>query len=166
MLRIAVQKYGRSWLNGVYVANWCLNAMPRIGTTISPFRAALGFQPKAPADGSVQQDGTPFESLSFKKKALSTMELVKHLDSHKQWCSDIYEIHRKRIIEASMLNAEAVHYQRSFDIGDLCLLARTMLGVRKDNTAARLKYQNIGPFEVVEQLSDVLYRLRKVGCNK
>ena len=94
------------------------------------------------------------------------MELVKHLDSHKQWCSDIYEIHRKRIIEASMLNAEAVHYQRSFDIGDLCLLARTMLGVRKDNTAARLKYQNIGPFEVVEQLSDVLYRLRKVGCNK
>ena len=51
------------------------------------------------ADGSVQQDGTPFESLSFKKKALSTMELVKHLDSHKQWCSlnlDLMFIFRRR----------------------------------------------------------------------
>ena len=166
MLRIAVQMYGRTWLAGAFVATWCLNSMPRLGTTVSPFRAALGFEPKAPSDGSVQTNGKDFEGLKFDKKMLSTAELVQHLDQHKQWCSDILEINRKRITESALLNAEETHYTRTFSLGDLCLLARPMIGQRSKNTATRLQFQNIGPFEVVEKLSDILYRLRKVGMSK
>ena len=153
MLRIAVQKYGRSWKNGLYVANWCLNTMPRIGTTISPFRAFLGFQPKAPADGSTQDDGGDFESLRFQRKELSPLELVKQLDWHRGFCMDVLETERKRNIEASLLNAEQVCYTRSFNVGDLCLVATHKIGKKEDDTATRLLFQNIGPFEVVEKLS-------------
>ena len=153
MLRIAVQKYGRSWKNGLYVANWCLNTMPRIGTTISPFRAFLGFQPKAPADGSTQDDGGDFESLRFQRKELSPLELVKQLDWHRKFCMDVLETERKRNIEASLLNAEQVCYTRSFNVGDLCLVATHKLCKKEDDTAIPLHCNHVTHMYLVWSVS-------------
>jgi hypothetical protein len=50
-----------------------------------------------------------------------------------------------------------------YNLGDLVLLARPRIGVRKEGTATRLQFQNIGPFEVVEKISKITYRLRKCG---
>ena len=66
---------------------------------------------------------------------------------------DVLETERKRNIEASLLNAEQVCYTRSFNVGDLCLVATHKIGKKEDDTATRLLFQNIGPFEVVTNTS-------------
>jgi hypothetical protein len=78
----------------------------------------------------------------------------------------IIEIAAKRQMEARMLEDSQVSYTISFNIGDLVLLSRPKIGSRSKGTATRLLYQNIGPFEVVDKLSDVTYRLRKLGTDK
>ncbi len=35
ILRIVVQKYGLSWKTGAFIANWCLNSLPRSGSVFS-----------------------------------------------------------------------------------------------------------------------------------
>ena len=68
--------------------------------------------------------------------------------------------------ESKQLQYDRLHYTVSFGVGDLVLLARKMIGKRSVGTATRLLYQNIGPFEVMEKISDVTYRLRKCGTDK
>ena len=51
---------------------------------------------------------------------------------------DVLETERKRNIEASLLNAEQVCYTRSFNVGDLCLVATHKIGKKEDDTARPL----------------------------
>jgi hypothetical protein len=166
ILKTVVNHYGKSWKHGAYVGNWCLNYRPRTGTAVSPFKLLLGFQPKAPSDGATQNEtGKPFEGLEFTKRNLSDGQLIQQLNSHRQWCMDIIERETKRHMEAQLLANDQAAYHVSFDLGDLVLLSRPKIGSRKKGTATRLMYQNIGPFEVVEKVSDVTYRLRKLGTD-
>ena len=107
-----------------------------------------------------------FEGLKYAKRNLSDAEIIRHLNAHRAWCMRIIEIAAKRQMEARMLEDSQVSYTISFNIGDLVLLSRPKIGSRSKGTATRLLYQNIGPFEVVDKLSDVTYRLRKLGTDK
>ena len=166
-LRIATNAYGKSWDVGAYMANWCLNIRPRTGTNVCPFEALLGFKPRNPADGSMQQvganTGKPFEGRELTKRNMSMEEMLKYLNQHRKWCMDIIERASRQVNETNLLRAEERAYEVCYNIGDLVLIARPRIGSRTDGTATRLMYQNMGPFEVVEKLSDSLYRVRKMG---
>ena len=76
---------------------------------------------------------------------------------------DIIEQAVKKVTETSLLDADQAYNEVKYNLGDLVLLARPRIGVRKEGTATRLQFQTFGPFEVVEKISEVTYRLRKCG---
>ena len=162
IMKVCCNKYGKSWRTGALVSSWCLNYRPRAFTTVSAFQSLLGYQPKAPGDGSTQANGKPFEP----KLYASAEGMIRYTNQHRQFCMHVIETEAKKMIESKSLANEALHYSVSFSLGDLCLISRPMLGKRAKGTATRLLYQNIGPFEVVEKVSDVTYRLRKLGTKK
>ena len=56
-------------------------------------------------------------------------------------------------------------YDVKYSTGDLCLVSRPVLGSRIKGTATRLRYQHIGPFEVIEARGSSSYLLKKLGTN-
>jgi hypothetical protein len=162
ILRIAINKYGKTWEAGAYVANWCLNAMPRPGTSVCPFELLLGFKPALPLD--VRSFLHP-EVGKFVKHTLSDVELMKQLKMHRKWCMDVVEQATLEVLSANKLSSDQITYTVNYELGDLVLLARPVIGSRAKGTTTRLMFQNIGPFEVVEKVNENVYRLRKLGTN-
>ena len=171
ILRTICNKYGKAWREGVLIGNWCINYRPRAGTDVCAFQRLLGYKPRAPCDGARQitgpNKGQPFDVDAFDPKKFASPEmLIRCLDEHRAYCMHICKTEEIKMIESKQLQYDRLHYTVSFGVGDLVLLARKMIGKRSVGTATRLLYQNIGPFEVMEKISDVTYRLRKCGTDK
>ncbi len=165
ILRICVQKYGVSWKLGAFIANWCLNVTPRSGTPVSAYECLLGFKPNMPAESLMSEySGMTFKQV-FKKTNLSDEQIGLQLDMHRAWCMNLVE---QVIQEQTMRNKQAsddITYEVTYNVGDLVLLARPVIGSRKRGTTTRLLFQNIGPFEVMEYIGNNAYRLRKLGTD-
>ena len=165
ILRIVVQKYGLSWKTGAFIANWCLNSLPRSGSSICPFEMLLGYKPRFPAESTM----TDYAGVSFKKafgKAnLSDEQLMLHLEAHRAWCMQTIEQVAKEQLLLNKQSSDLVTYELTYSVGDLVLLARPVIGSKKKGTTTRLLFQNIGPFEVMEYIGNNAYRLRKLGTD-
>jgi hypothetical protein len=136
--------------------------MPRPGTTVCPFELLLGYKPPLPLEvsGFLHPDVARFQ-----KHTLSNVELMKQLKMHRKWRMDVVEQATLEVLTANKLSSDQITYSVNYEIGDLVLLARPIIGSRAKGTTTRLMFQNIGPFEVVEKLNSNVYRLRKLGTN-
>jgi site-specific DNA-cytosine methylase len=161
ILRTAVNRYGESWKVGAYLANWALNVRPRSGSTHCPYELLLGFKPTVPGEKSVEE----LDGLRLDKATLSDPELLKHLDLHRCWALDNNAALQKEFAMNSKLREDQRRYTITYSPGDLVNVTRPRLGQRSKGTATRLMYQQVGPFEVVKNLGNNAYRLRKLGTD-
>ena len=166
ILKVVIHQYVKSWRMGAYIANWCINARPRAGTQHSAFQTLFGFQPDHLSNGNNITDAEQAEGFArYNKQVLSAPELAKHLQTHRDLCMHTVELAARAHSEAQLLRSYDRYYSVNYNVGDLALLARPRIGSRAKGTTTRLMYQNIGPFEIVEKISEVTYRLRKLGTD-
>jgi transposase InsO family protein len=162
ILKILCNEYAMTWTMAIHFANWCLNTRPYHGTKYSPYELMFGIKARQPADFALMTD-TDFDN----KTKLSDEELFR--------ISDVYMRNMAASVDAAIiesqranrLDADRVRYIISYEPGALVHVHVPRL---KKGVTTRLRYQTIGPFEVLEHNSPPnpdgsynVYRLRHLG---
>ena len=141
ILRAYVHQTHSDWATWLPLAEFAYNSRQQASTTISPFEANYGYRPSTPATLNLSPSSDP-----------------------DNYASRLIEIHQliQRESEAAKLHqaAQANKHRRAITlaVGDEVWLDSSKL-VFKDQPSSKFKDRFCGPFQILEQVSPVSYRL-------
>jgi hypothetical protein len=148
-LRHYVTATQRNWLELLDSAQFCYNLQKSSATEASPFELVLGAQPQTPAEIAVQVSGG--KSPAAYRFAMERQELFEQ-------AQDSLRKARKRMLKYANQKRRLLE----FSVGDKVLLKLTpqiwkkILGTKHRGLVPRYD----GPFEVIEKVGAVAYRLK------
>lgn len=157
ILKIARNSYGQDWDDAIQYACMVLNSKPISGTSVSPFELLFGFKPRTPADAMLQV-GHPQD-----KSELSKDEYVKQLSVRWTNMEKVVTNARKQQMRRNHHQNAQLKYEYKYKEGDLVLVYRPNI---KKGVTRKLLYQAAGPYEVMKEIHDNVYRLKRLGTDK
>ena len=164
ILKTVVNKYGDNWKMGAYMATFTLNTRPHHSSSSCAFQQLLGYTPRVPQErGTEAMEGLNMAQLD--KSFLSAPQIGAYLQRAREIAQHDVKLAAKEQLQRNQWRDLQTSYEVKYNTGDLCLVSRPVLGNRIKGTATRLRYQHIGPFEVIEARGSSSYLLKKLGTN-
>jgi len=161
ILKILCNEYAMTWTTAIHYANWALNTRPWFNTNHSPYELLFGRKPRQPFDFSVSVD---------QPADLNDEQMLRHYDIFAANCQASVEDAIIASQRANRIRTEKQLYSVKHMPGDLVL---THIPRVKKGITTRLRYQTIGPFEVLEHNSPPspdgsfnVYRLKHLGSGQ
>lgn len=143
-LRLYCDYQQTDWVRLLPLAEFTYNNTPHSSTTVSPFMANKGYNPRTTT--SIQPVNTPHPSAYA-------------------YTADLTALHsflQQEIIKANQ--TAAIHYDKrhqpapTFDVGDKVWLSTEYIKTKRP--AKKLDHRYIGPFKIIERISSHAFRLK------
>eukprot|EP00873_Tetraselmis_striata_P015638 jgi/Tetstr1/435902/TSEL_024788.t1 len=144
VLRCYVHPLHDDWVNHLTNVEFAINAAQSTSTTMSPFKATLGFEPTTPATTQL------------------ATELTRALPEHVKYVQELHRFAHYCVLEAQTRMQTAANRKRlpvPFKTGDRVKLKASHLKFIQQ-PCAKLRDRYVGPFVITEQISPVAFRLQ------
>eukprot|EP00873_Tetraselmis_striata_P001628 jgi/Tetstr1/421892/TSEL_012792.t1 len=144
VLRCYVHPLHDDWVNHLTNVEFAINAAQSTSTTMSPFKATLGFEPTTPATTQLATEPT------------------RALPEHVKYVQELHRFAHDCVLEAQTRMQTAANRKRlpvPFKTGDRVKLKASHLKFIQQ-PCAKLRDRYVGPFVITEQISPVAFRLQ------
>eukprot|EP00873_Tetraselmis_striata_P011441 jgi/Tetstr1/431705/TSEL_021230.t1 len=144
VLRCYVHPLHDDWVNHLTNVEFAINAAQSTSTTMSPFKATLGFEPTTPATTQLATEPT------------------RALPEHVKYVQELHRFAHDCVLEAQTRMQTAANRKRlpvPFKTGDRVKLKASHLKFIQQ-PCAKLRDRSVGPFVITEQISPVAFRLQ------
>jgi hypothetical protein len=142
-LRSFVNYRQNNWMDLLPFAEFSYNNTVHTGTKMSPFFANYAFHPRMSFDVPVEESSVP---------------AAENLYSAMKEINEFLTNALKKSQETMKKNADLKRRHVEFKVGDKVLLRRS--NIKTDRPSKKLDHNYLGPFEIIEKINDVAYRLR------
>ena len=147
-IAIYADKNQKNWDKLVPFFCFSINSSVHASHGYSPFYMLYGYHPTMPMLANLQEIAEN-----------DNKERIKELQQAREIAKEVIE--KGRLKYAERYNAKRRH--KEYNIGDLVMFHRR---TRKEGTSNKLLHPYFGPYEVIEKLSDVNYKIKALDRDK